>query len=70
MKFICSSLGCDEVKPTPYCKKCSHANWIVRGKTTFNPHFGFTSVYYYKFYDKWLKDFEKLKIENAEFITY
>jgi hypothetical protein len=67
MKLICSSIYCDAEKPVEYCKKCSHANWKVRGKTTFNSYSGFSSVYYYKFYDAWLSDFKKLDIVNAEF---
>ena len=67
MKIICTSLNCSEENPVKYCKKCSHANWIVRGKTTFNPHFGFSSDYYYKYYDQWLKEFEGFDIEKASF---
>jgi hypothetical protein len=67
MKLICSSTRCASEKPIEYCKKCSHANWVVRGKTTFNPHFGFSSRYYYNIYDAWLKDFEVLDINNAQF---
>ena len=67
MKLICSSLSCLVEKPVAYCKECSHANWIVRGKSTFNPHFGFSSVYYYKYYDKWLKEFEKININKTSF---
>jgi hypothetical protein len=68
MKLECSSFTCECEKPVEYCKKCSHAYWHVRGKTYFKPRFGgFTSVYYYKFYDQWLKDFENLDIKNAEF---
>jgi hypothetical protein len=67
MKLFCSSFNCEYEKPVDYCKECSHANWIIRGKTTFNPRFGFSSKYYYKIYDKWLKDFENLDIKNAEF---
>lgn len=67
MKLICTSFNCPREEPVEYCKECSHAKWIVRGKTTFNPYFGFSSVYYYKVYDKWLRDFLKLDIKNAEF---
>ena len=67
MKLICSSMRCSAEKPIEYCKGCSHANWIVSGKKMFNPHFGFSTRYYYKFYDAWLKDFEALDIDKARF---
>ena len=67
MKIICTSFNCEHEKPVEYCKECSHANWIVRGKTTFNPMFGFSSVYYYKYYIKWLNYFNNLSINEAEF---
>ena len=65
MIIECTSFYCKNENPTEYCKECSHANWVVRGKTTFNPRFGFSSVYYYKYYDKWLIDFKKLDIRVA-----
>ena len=67
MKIICTSLNCSEEKPVDYCKKCSHANWKVRAETTFNPWFGFSSEYYYKYYDQWLEEFEEFDIKKAFF---
>lgn len=68
MKLSCTSLYCDSESPVDYCKECSHALWHVKGKTTFNPHFGFSSVYYYKFYDAWLKSFNNVNIKDCSFI--
>ena len=67
MNLKCSSFSCTEEKPVEYCKECSHSHWIVRGKTTFNKMFGFTSRNYYKYYDDWLKEFEIIDIKKVSF---
>ena len=69
MNLHCSSLGCPEQDPIPYCKECSHAYWIVNDDISFNPRHGFNSEKEidWNLFSGWEEKFELVDIKDCYF---